>query len=329
MFQQVLGGGKGLEKLAVQIRAVSHHHQGGIVHLRLLQQFARIAGHGDALARTLGVPHHPRLARAGQHFVSIACPILSLPVLRGLRGDHRCPHRLTHSMKLVIGGDLLDEMITVLLEQHKVADIIQEQFPIEKTPHYLFQLVFQQRLVVLVLESAPGHEAFLAGGQGADTRRDAIGNYQCLVEHEQVWNFFLIGLDLIVGIPHIGIFIRRILEFDHRHGQAIDKYHHIRAAVHLAAKQRELIDHQKLVVVRALEIDELDVIGLFLVTLIELHLDAIDQQSMKGAVVLNQGGMIRLADNMCRFFQGRPGNLRIDALQGIQQTTCQHHLPVI
>lgn len=55
------------------------------------------------------------------------------------------------------------------------------------------------------------------------------------------------GLQLVAGIPDICVFIDGIFQFDDRHGQAIDKNHHVRAALQLAALHRKLVNGQKLV----------------------------------------------------------------------------------
>jgi len=57
--------------LAVQFVAVGHHYQRGVLHRRLLQQLARVAAHGYALAAALRVPEYARLSRAGLHFVAV------------------------------------------------------------------------------------------------------------------------------------------------------------------------------------------------------------------------------------------------------------------
>ena len=56
-------------QLAVQFVAVGDHDQRRVLHRRLLQQLARIAAHGYALA--LPVPEHARLVRAGLCLVAI------------------------------------------------------------------------------------------------------------------------------------------------------------------------------------------------------------------------------------------------------------------
>ena len=52
-----------IQTVVVQFVAVGDHDQRRVLHRRLLQQLARIAAHGYALA--LPVPEHARLVRAG------------------------------------------------------------------------------------------------------------------------------------------------------------------------------------------------------------------------------------------------------------------------
>ena len=42
-----------------------------VLHRWLLQQLARVAAHGNALATALRVPEHARLSRAGLHLVAV------------------------------------------------------------------------------------------------------------------------------------------------------------------------------------------------------------------------------------------------------------------
>ena len=50
LFKEVLGGAELLVELTVEVVAVGDDDEGGIVHLRLLEEHTGVAGHGDALA---------------------------------------------------------------------------------------------------------------------------------------------------------------------------------------------------------------------------------------------------------------------------------------
>jgi hypothetical protein len=163
------------------------------------------------------------------------------------RGDQRHPHRLAHGVELVVAGDLLDGVAVVLLKEDEVAQVIEEQFAVEEAFDHLLQLVFEQRLVVLVAQGAPGEKALLVGGQRAQARRQAIGDHQRLVADEEVGDFVLVGLQLVVGLPDVGVDIGGVLQLDHRDRQAVDEDDDIGAAQLLAPLDGELVDDQKLV----------------------------------------------------------------------------------
>lgn len=80
-----------LLRLAVRFVAVGDHDQRRVLHRRLLQQLARVATHGNALAAALRMPKHARLSRAGLHFIAIGGSAFSDDALVGIgsrdRGD--------------------------------------------------------------------------------------------------------------------------------------------------------------------------------------------------------------------------------------------------
>jgi hypothetical protein len=52
--QQVLAAGEGGKELVVEVVAIGEHHQGGVGHLGMLDDFSGIEGHGKAFAGALG-----------------------------------------------------------------------------------------------------------------------------------------------------------------------------------------------------------------------------------------------------------------------------------
>ena len=120
------------------------------------------------LARALRVPHHARLARAGLDLLAVGRALLkhlNHALADVLRGNHRGPHGLAHRVELMVAGDLLDEGVTVLLEQHEVAQVVQKQLRLEEATHHRLQLHLQARPVVLVGDGAPGQHALRVGGE--------------------------------------------------------------------------------------------------------------------------------------------------------------------
>ena len=87
---------------------------------------------------------------------------------------------------------------------------------------------------------------------------------------------------------------RRVLQFDHRDGQAVDEAHQIGPARLLAALHRELVHHQKAVVLALLEVDQPHaVVALRPRAIPPPHLQ---EQPVEGAVVLDQRQRLGFGD---------------------------------
>src|SRR5438045_291361 len=67
LFDEILRRAELLVKLPVENVAIRHDDQRRVVHLRLLQDLTRVAGHRDAFARVLCVPEDAHLVRTGYH----------------------------------------------------------------------------------------------------------------------------------------------------------------------------------------------------------------------------------------------------------------------
>ena len=68
------------------------------------------------------MPHHAGLSATGLHFLAVGGTRFlhfQHAFVRTASGDHRGLHRLAHRMELVVTGDLLDDLVGVLLEQHE------------------------------------------------------------------------------------------------------------------------------------------------------------------------------------------------------------------
>jgi len=55
--------------------------------------------------------------------------------------------------------------------------------------------------------------------------------------------------------PYRGLFVRGVLQFDHGQRKAVDKQHDVRPPCPVSFLDRELVDGQKLVVARLVEIN--------------------------------------------------------------------------
>ena len=121
---------KDAEELVVEVVAVGEDDDGGVLHGEVAGDGPGIEGHGEALARALGVPHDADAAVAG--LATRLAPCLVPPT--ALLADSRLgalqfgrtqglsdgnPHRV----ELVVAGDLLGQRpATVVLEHDEVAE---------------------------------------------------------------------------------------------------------------------------------------------------------------------------------------------------------------
>src|SRR5206468_10294421 len=126
---------------------------------RMLDDLAGIEGHQQALARSLGVPDHPRLA-----------------VAAGRTRSERAGHGLAHGMELMVAGKNLDDIVAGVAKDEEIPDQTQKQLP----PEYAFQDGFQLwralRRKIVTRHSPPWHETFPVRCQRADARRNAVRN---------------------------------------------------------------------------------------------------------------------------------------------------------
>ena len=97
--------------------AVGHDHESGVLHAWIGEQLARQTRHLDALTSALGVPHHSTL------LVAIRPAGLDDPF-----------DGFSDGMKLVIGGDLLDDL-PVFLKEAKMTNELQQTPFVEDPPH--------------------------------------------------------------------------------------------------------------------------------------------------------------------------------------------------
>ena len=65
---------------------------------------------------------------------------------------------------------------------------------------------------------------------------------------QQVGDFVFVSFQLRVSLPHIGRFIRRVLQLDDRQRQAIDEDSDIGPASLLGSRDAELVNDQQIVV---------------------------------------------------------------------------------
>ena len=193
-------------------------------------------------------------------------------------------------MKLVIARQFFDDAIAaVVLEHDEMPDEVKKAAFIEHAAQQHFKLRHGGGRDGFAVNGAPRHEAFLVRADGADARLQAVGNNQHRVVDEQRRDLLLVGLKLLERLPDVGVFVRRIFQFDDTQRQAVDENHDVGAAVVLAFNHRELVHHQPVVVVRVIEINQPDNFRADAAVLAAaLDGDAVHQHPMKGAVVGNE-----------------------------------------
>ncbi|MNK72500.1 hypothetical protein D3C87_919790 [compost metagenome] len=278
------------------------------------------------------MPHHTGLARPRFDLLTVGGALLKHlqhALVSILRGNNRGAHRLAHRVKLVIARNLLDDGVAILLEQYEVAHVIQEQFGLEETANHCFQLHLQTRPVIFVGDGAPGQHALRVRGERADACSPAIAHHQGGVAVEQVANLVLVGLQLVEGIPHVGLLVGGVFQLHHGQRQTVHEGDQVWSARLPAASDGELVYHQKVIVAGLGKVDEVDQIGLFLVASHKLHQQAIQKQAMHAAVAHHHLQLAHRLQSMRRLLQGRRRDLRVDPGQCGHQALAQHHLPVI
>ena len=192
-------------------------------------------------------------------------------------------------MELVITGNLLDGAFAIALKQHKVANVIQKQRPVEKAPHQRFQLPFQHWPVSFIPDGAPGHKPLLVSGQGTHPGGITITDHQRLIKNKQVADFILVGLQLVKGIPDIHILITGAFQLQHRKGDAINKADNIRAAGIFGSRQCELVYHHKAVIGHRCKIYQKGmVVYPLLIVAFVVHRHTVQQQLVEVAVIGDQ-----------------------------------------
>ena len=204
----------------------------------------------------------------------------------------------------------------VILEHDEMPDEIQKTALVEHATQQNFKLRHGGGRDGFAVNRAPRHEAFLVRADRADARLQAVGNNQHRVVDEQRRDLLLVGLELRERLPDVGVFVRRIFQFNDAQRQAVDENHHVRAAVVLAFDHRELVHHQPVVIFHVGKINQPDNFRADAAILAAaFDGDAVHQHPMKGAVAGNEGRMLRDGDFTKGFVQRLGGQLGIQLSQ--------------
>ena len=207
------------------------------------------------------------------------------------RGADGGVNGLVDRVILVIGGDLFDGLLFGLFKDDEMADDIEQGLFVEQA----FDQGFQFRLVfgidhAYAIRGFPLHEAGIIAGDGADFGKPAVADDQKGVGGEERGNELLVGLQLVIGGLHIGVFVGGVFQFDHHQGQAVDKEDNIRALVGIVFDDGELVDRQKFVVFRDGPNPSARPYRCgFTLADAEFDVHAVGQQAVEGFVVVQHG----------------------------------------
>ncbi len=257
-----------------------------------------------------------------------------IPRARFLHHLTRCSQRLIDRnpdrVELMIPGHLLDDApAAFILEHDEVPHQIKEASLVEHAfeKHFEFRGSFWRDDVAV--NRPPRHEPFRIRADRPDARLQAVGDHQHRVEGQQRRNILLVRLKLIERFPDVGVFIRRVLQLNHRQWQPVDENNHVRPPVRLTLDHRELIHHQPIVRVGIVPVHQPHEIGLVPVTVPVFHRHAVHEQLVKRAIVCNQRRMLRRRDLAERIIECCCRYLRIQRRQRIAQTASKtHFVPV-
>ena len=186
LAQQVLAAGERAEELVVQVVAVGEHDDGRILHRWLADDRPRIERHGQALARTLGVPDDADAAIAGVAARSLACLVASS--FRGrplqLSRAESLVHGNPDGMELVVASHLLGQLAAVVLEHDEVAQQGEEAARLEYALQHHLQFSHVRVGQRLPGDGAPGLEPLPTRSEGAEAGLVPVRHHQRLIHGE-------------------------------------------------------------------------------------------------------------------------------------------------
>ena len=340
LAQQVTVQRKVVEKLVVQVVAVGQHDHGGVLHQRVLDDLARVEGHGQALARALRVPDDadsPVAGVARQPFLLAAHPVQAahLPDPGRLRRGRTRAQRLLDGrvdrVVLMVAGHLLDySAVPRILEDdeitHQVEEALRVEDPLDQHLELAEVLVVQRRAA----DRPPRHEPLAVRGEGPDGRVDPVGDDQRLVEGEQRRNLLLVRLELVERGPNGGFLVGRVLQLQHGQRQAVDEEHHVRAALVAALHHGELIHRQPVVVLRRLVVQDAHQVAAQRAVGPEiLHRHALHQHAVGCVVIGGQRGPVGPGQLAVRLVQRGRRHGRVEPRERVPQPLRQNGLPVV
>ena len=132
-------------------------------------------------------------------------------------------------VELVVPGHLLDQFsAAVVIEHDEVFQDVQEVALVADAFQHHLELWKVGGAGFLVLHGIPGLEPLLPRGQGADPSVEAVRDHQEFVHGEQRGQFSLVCLELVPGVPDVGVLVGGVLEFNDGQWQAVQEEDYVR-----------------------------------------------------------------------------------------------------
>ncbi len=213
LAQQVLGQAEHAKELPIEVVAVGNDHDGGVFHRGFLHRTGGKAGHGDALATALGVPHHAAFADApGREAVTTS----SMAARTGV--------------ELVVARDLLHQL-AVILKQDEVTDVVQQVLlgPVRHAPGFAVLETPQRSMFTPSIVRQAMKRSALAESDPIQ-RISTVRDHHTSLVPEHVRDLLLVRLDLVERLPDVGVLVGGVFEFQQHQRQAVDEQDDVRAA---------------------------------------------------------------------------------------------------
>ena len=196
-------------------------------------------------------------------------------------------------------------LIAAILEEHEEAQIVEQLGRRQHATNHRLQLVeLTQRIERQAINRPPLHEALGVAGQRTQPCLAAVRNHQQLVVLDDIGNLFLVGLDLVVGFPDIGLLVGRVLQLQQHQRQAIDEQDHIRPAGVVQPFDGELIDRQPAVLGRVFPVNQANEVTTRFALFLVFHWHTADQQFVEMAIGRKQGRDAEVQHLLERIFFG-------------------------
>jgi hypothetical protein len=153
-----------------------------------------------------------------------------------------------------------------------------------------------------------------------------VRNHQDQIRHEQVGRGLLVAVELVDGDAQVGLSVSRILQLDNGDRQPVQEHGQVRANdLARGSGDAELAHHQQLVRGRFVEIDQPGTTAARLAAagVAVLDLDAVGEQRMEPAVVLEQRRVRRAREDAHHLLDALVRQIGIETMQGSAETACE------